>query len=104
MRTSWFRTAHIKSEGSYRLRLILTQRSTLKRKFMDLENTIRHLLKAFGIHLGAVSRARFDTAVRESVAQDALTRDLMEAMLRAKAVLWEEYTRPSADAATHQSR
>ncbi|ACI50810.1 transposase IS110 family protein [Gluconacetobacter diazotrophicus PA1 5] len=93
VRTGWFRTAHIKSEASYRLRLILTQRSTLKRKFMDLENTIRHSLKAFGIRLGTVSRARFDTAVREAVAQDALTRDLMEAMLRAKAVLWEEYTR-----------
>lgn len=93
VRTGWFRTAYVKSEESYRLRLILTQRSTLKRKFLDIENTIRHSLKAFGIRLGRIGRGQFDNAVREAVAQDTLTFDLMEAMLRAKAVLWEEYTR-----------
>lgn len=93
MRTGWFRAAYVKSEEGYRLRLILTQRRALKRKFLDLENTIRHSLKVFGIRLGRVSRGQFDAAVREAVAQDALTRDLMEAMMRAKAALWEEYVR-----------
>ena len=31
------------------MRLLLIQRRNLKRKFLDLENTIRHSLKAFGI-------------------------------------------------------
>lgn len=93
VRTGWFRSAYIKSEESYRMRLILTQRRVLKRKFLDIENTIRHSLKAFGIRLGGASRGQFDTAVREAVAQDALTLDLMEAMLRARSALWEEYTR-----------
>jgi transposase len=30
------------------VRLLLSQRRNLKRKFLDLENTIRHSLKAFG--------------------------------------------------------
>jgi hypothetical protein len=42
MRTGWFRRAHIKSESCYRLRLLLTHRRNLKRKFLDLENAIRH--------------------------------------------------------------
>jgi transposase len=49
MRTGWYRQAHIKTEACYRLRLLLTHRRNLKRKFLDLENAIRHSLKAFGI-------------------------------------------------------
>lgn len=93
MRTGWFRQAHIKSENCYRIRLLLTQRRNLKAKFLDLENTIRHSLKAFGIKLGGTSRGTFDQAVREAVAQDALTAELMDAMLTARAMLWKQYCR-----------
>ena len=36
MRTGWFRQVHVKSRDSYRLRLLLNQRSNLKRKFLDI--------------------------------------------------------------------
>jgi len=45
MRTGWFRRPHIESEACYRLRRLLTHRRNLKRKFLDLENAIRHSLK-----------------------------------------------------------
>ena len=70
MRAGWFRQAHIKSEGCYRLRLLLTHRRNLKRKFLDLENAIRHSLKAFGIasrDVGAVALRRRSRATRWSV-------------------------------------
>jgi transposase len=91
MRTGWFRQAHIKTAASYRIRLLLTQRRNLKRKFLDLENTIRHSLKAFGVRLGAVGRGSFADAVREAVAADRMIAGLMEAMLRARDALWAEY-------------
>lgn len=91
MRTGWFRQAHIKSEACYRIRLLLVQRRNLKRKFLDLENAIRHSLKVFGIKLGKVSRGNMEKAVRESVADDAMTAGLMDCMLRARAALWAEY-------------
>lgn len=91
MRTGWFRQAHIKTAASYRIRLLLTQRRNLKRKFLDLENTIRHSLKAFGIRLGKVGRGAFAHAVIDALEDDAMTRGLMEAMLRARAALWVEY-------------
>lgn len=93
MRTGWFRTAHIKTEACYRLRLLLTQRRNLKRKFPDLENSIRHSLKAFGIKLGGVGRGQFDQAVRDAVASDPLSTGLMDCMLRARAALWAEYVK-----------
>lgn len=91
VRTGWFRRAHVKTEGAYRLRLLLIQRRNLKRKFLDLENTIRHSLKSFGIKLGKVSRGAMDKAVREACADDAFTAELMECMLTARAALWKQY-------------
>ncbi|GAA4773135.1 hypothetical protein GCM10023219_20430 [Stakelama sediminis] len=91
MRTGWFREAHIKSENCYRLRLLLVQRRNLKRKFLDLENAIRHSLKVFGIRLGKVGRGGMEKAVREAIAADPMTAGLMDCMLRARAALWAEY-------------
>ena len=91
MRTGWFRQAHIKTEGAYRLKLLLTHRRNLKRKFLDLENAIRHSLKSFGVKLHNVSRGDFDQAVRDACAGDALTTELMDCMLTARAVLWRQY-------------
>jgi transposase len=93
MRTGWYRQAHIKSEACYQLRLLLTHRRNLKRKFLDLENAIRHSLKAFGIRLSGTGRDGFAQAVREAVAGDPLSSELMEAMLNARAALWKEYCR-----------
>ena len=94
MRTGWFRQAYIKSQSCYRTRLLLTHRRNLKAKFLDLENAIRHSLKSFGIRLGKVGRAAFEHAVRQAVADDPLSAELMDAMLRARAALWREYCRP----------
>ncbi len=91
LRTGWFKTAHVKSDGAYRLRLLLIQRRNLKRKFLDLENTIRHSLKSFGVKLGKVSRGAMERAVREACADDPLTAELMDCMLSARAALWREY-------------
>jgi transposase len=93
MRTGWFRQAHIKTEACYRMKLLLTHRRNLKRKFLDLENAIRHSLKAFGIKLGGTSRGAFEKAVREAVADDPLTSELMDAMLTARTALWTQYCR-----------
>lgn len=60
LRTGWFRQVHVKSNESYRLRLLLTQRRNLKRKFLDLENAIRHSIKTFGLKVGPVSRGQFE--------------------------------------------
>lgn len=91
LRTGWFREVHVKSDESYRLRLLLTHRRNLKRKFLDLENAIRHSLKVFGIKLHLTGRGHFEAAVREQVAGDPLLSGLCDAMLRARAALWVEY-------------
>jgi transposase len=91
MRTGWFRQAHVKTDGAYRLKLLLTHRRNLKRKFLDLENAIRHSLKSFGVKLHKVGRAGFEQAVRDACAKDALTAELMDCMLTARGALWRQY-------------
>ena len=91
MRTGWFRQAHVKTDQAYRLRLLLIQRRNLKRKFLDLENTVRHSLKSFGVKLSKVGRGKFDQAVRDACADDPLTAELMDCMLAARAAIWREY-------------
>ncbi len=45
------------------------------------------------IRLGGTSRGAFNQSVREAVAGDKLTSQLMDAMLSARAALWKEYCR-----------
>ncbi len=91
MRTGWVRPAPVKTEGAYGLKLLLTHRCNLKCKFLDLENAIRHTLKSFGVKLYKVSRGGFEQAVREACADDALTAELIDCMLTARAALWRQY-------------
>jgi transposase len=45
MRVGLFRVVHVKSRESHELRLLLTNRSVLRRKCLDIENEIRGALK-----------------------------------------------------------
>lgn len=56
VRTGWFKTVHVKSDMSYRPRLLLLQRRNLKCKFLDIENSIRCPLKVFSLGVGRVGR------------------------------------------------
>jgi transposase len=64
MRTGWFKSAHMKRESSYRLRLLLIQRRNLKHKFLDIENGIRHSLRVSRLRFDRVGRGAFEDAVR----------------------------------------
>jgi transposase len=93
MRTGWFKTIHMKSRDCYRIRLILVHRRTLKRKFLDIENNVRHSLKVFGIKLGHISRGKIADAVMTAVAGDTLLEGLCGAMLAAREALWVQVER-----------
>jgi transposase len=93
VRTRWFREVYTKSKDSYRLRLLLTQRRNLKRKFLDIENAIPHSIKAFGLKVGKVSRGQFEARMRDLVAEDPLIAGLTDCILRARAALWPKYLR-----------
>jgi transposase len=60
-------------------------------KCLDVEDQIRGLLKAFGLRLGLVARARYDRRVMELLVGQPRLRAVVQPLLRARAALWAEF-------------
>lgn len=93
MRMGLFRAVHVKTRESHELRLLLTNRSVLRRKCLDIENEIRGSLKIFGLKTGRVTKYTFETRVRELTRDQPRLAAAFEPMLRARHVLFEEFNR-----------
>lgn len=93
LRTGWYKAVHVKSRESQHLRLLLTNRRTLKRKILDIENAVRMTLKGFGVKLGRLGRGSFADRVGAAVSGDPLLAGMTACMLQARAALWTEYQR-----------
>jgi len=67
-RTGWFAPAHIRSEESDRLRVLIGARERLIRLRKDLEGHIRGVLKTFGIRMTGIGQGRQRQAFRDQLA------------------------------------
>ena len=93
LRMGWFRPVHAKSPATQEVRALLVARKLLQAKLLDVELSIRGILRGFGLKMGEVSKARFGARVRELVAGQAMLERIMEPMLRAREALRTEYCR-----------
>jgi transposase len=91
MRMGWFRPVHAKSIGSREVRALLVARKQLLSKLMDLEASMRGILRGFGLKMGVVTRKGFEARVRELSAGQAMLERITTAMLEARAALWREF-------------
>jgi transposase len=92
LRTGWYAGVHVKSWGSHYTRALLSSRKALQKKFIDLENEIRGLLKVFGIKLPAsLGHGPFDARVRPLLEADEELSDALLPVLEARGVLYEAY-------------
>ncbi|TPD59341.1 IS110 family transposase [Emcibacter nanhaiensis] len=94
MRMGWYCPVHVKSPESQRLRVLLNNRRTLKRKLVDMENHIRGTLRAFGLKMGKIARGAFEDRARELM--DGHEPELMfyiDTMLAVRNNLLEGYSR-----------
>jgi transposase len=91
MRMGWFRPVHAKSVGSREVRALLVARKQLLSKLMDLEASMRGILRGFGLKMGVVTRKGFEARVRELAAGQAMLERITSAMLEARAALWREF-------------
>jgi transposase len=65
IRMGWFRPVHCKSVGSQEIRALLVGRKLLLGKLLDVEFSIRGILRGFGLKMGLVTRKSFEGRVRE---------------------------------------
>jgi transposase len=91
LRMGWYRPVHRRSPPAQEVRALLVGRKLLQGKLVDVELSIRGLLRGFGLKLGEVSKGRFAARVRELVAGQPMLERVVEPMLRARDVLRAEY-------------
>ena len=65
MRLGHYRPVHVKSPASQAIRTTLTARMQLVGSQLQIEGTIRGLLKVYGLKIGAIHRNRFAARVLE---------------------------------------
>jgi len=67
-------------------------RKLLQSKLLDVELSIRGILRGYGLKVGEVSRARFEARIRKLIAGHVTLSMVIDAMLTVRAALWSEFT------------
>ena len=93
LRMGWYRPVHAKSADAQAVRALLVGRKLLQAKLLDVELSIRGILRGYGLKVGEVSRGRFEARIRELIEGHDMLGTVIGAMLQARAVLWNEFTR-----------
>jgi transposase len=91
IRMGWFRSVHAKSMGSQEVRALLVARKQLLGRLLDIELSIRGILRGFGLKVGPVTRRGFEGRIRELVTGQPTLERIAGAMLSARAALKAEY-------------
>jgi transposase len=64
-RMGWFQQVHAKSIGSQEIRALLVALKQLLGRLLDVELSIRGILRGFGLTVGQVTRKTFEGRIRE---------------------------------------
>src|SRR3954452_18023640 len=91
MRLGWFRPVHCKSITAQEIRAMLTARKLVQSKPLDVENSLRGILRGFGLKVGAATRTNFARRVEALIKGHPNLQTIGEALLRARAVLLAEF-------------
>ena len=91
MRLGWFRPVHCKSIGAQEVRAVLTARKLVQTKLLDIENSLRGILRGFGLKVGKTTDRSFAGRIRELVKGHPNLAAIGEALLSVRAVLLGEF-------------
>jgi transposase len=87
MRLGWFRPVHCKSVPAQETRALLTARKLLQTKHLDVEMSLRGVLRGFGLKVGPTTARSFAARIRELVEGHPTLTAVAEALLAAREVL-----------------
>src|SRR3712207_5523823 len=90
MRLGWFRPVHRKSLPARETRALLTARKLLQTKRLDVEMSLRGVLRGFGLKVGPTTARSFPGRARELVAGHPVLTVVAEALLAAREALGEQ--------------
>ena len=81
MRLGWFRPAHCKSMAAREMRALLTARKLVQSKLLDVQMSLRGLLRGFGLKVGPTTPSRFAGRIRDLVEGNATLEVIAAALL-----------------------
>ena len=87
LRMGWFQPVHVKTPRSRDLRLLLSARESLGRRMRDLDNSIRGLLRGFGLRLPSGLRGRIGAWARELIEDNPILTTAIEPLLVSREAL-----------------
>jgi transposase len=91
MRLGWFRPVHCKSINAQEVRAVLTARKLVQSKLLDVENSLRGILRGFGLKVGKTTGTNFPGRINELVKGHPNLEVIAEALLRVRSVLLGEF-------------
>lgn len=91
VRTGWYQAVHVKSLASQERLALLSARKLVGNKLRDVENGVRGLLRNFGIKLGALSRAKWETGVRERIEGHPTLVAIVEPLVAVRKALRDQF-------------
>jgi len=90
MRAGLYRSVHVKTLRSQKLRMLLTHRKLLQSKAIAIDNDLRGTLRNFGLKVGVVGTVRFEARIKELVVDLPDLAVLVEPLLIVRRVLREQ--------------
>lgn len=90
LQMGWFRPVHCKSISAQEMRALLSSRKAILQAIVDLELSIRGVLRNFGLKMGRVAKGRFEERVRELADGNAMLQAAANPVLSARTALRTE--------------
>jgi len=91
MRLGWFRPVHCKSLSAQETRATLTARKLVQSKLLDVENSLRGILRGFGLKVGKPPKRKFAGRINELVAGHPHLQQIADALLAVREALRKEF-------------
>jgi len=91
MRLGWFRPVHCKSMEAQETRALLTARKLVQKQLLQVESSLRGILRGFGLKVGKTTRVQFEGRIRELVAGHPSLEVIAHALLAVRGVLRREF-------------
>ena len=91
MRLGWFRPVHCKSINAQEVRAVPTARKLVQTKLLDIESSLRGILRGFGLKVGKTTGRSFAGRIHELTDGHPNLAAIGEVLLSVRAVLLREF-------------
>mgnify|MGYP001084769393 CR=1 FL=1 len=93
LQIGWFRPVHRKSMSAQEMRALLSSRKAIQQAMLNIEGSIRGVLRNFGLKMGKISKGRYEERVCELVDGNPMLTAAAGPILAVRSTLRQELAR-----------